>query len=110
MEHLEAEITLLRLMKQVDGTKVSRNSFRQSRNLGKQVAELYQKLAINLNRGYGEYLEKRDEIIRTYKEQGRKREIQDALKQLHWQVYESPSKHAGGSVLSGRNISGGLSA
>ena len=33
--------------------------------------------------------EKRDEIIRTYKEQGRKREIQDALKQLHWQVYES---------------------
>lgn len=53
------------------------------------MAELYQKLAINLNRGYGEYLEKRDEIIRTYKEQGRKREIQDALKQLHWQVYES---------------------
>ena len=55
------------------------------------MAELYQKLAINLNRGYGEYLEKRDEIIRTYKEQGRKREIQDALKQLHWQVYESPT-------------------
>ena len=53
--------------------------------------ELYQKLAINLNRGYGEYLEKRDEIIRTYKEQGRKSEIQDALKQLHWQVYESPT-------------------
>ena len=60
-----------------------------SRNLGKQVAELYQKLAINLNRGYGDYLEKRDEIIRTYKEQGRKNEIQEALKQLHWQVYES---------------------
>lgn len=32
-----------------------------------------------------------DEIIRTYKEQGRKNEIQDALKQLHWQVYESPA-------------------
>ncbi len=60
-----------------------------SRNLGKQVAELYQKLAINLNRGYGDYLEKRDEIIRTYKEQGRKSEIQAALKQLHWEVYES---------------------
>ena len=68
------------------------------------MAELYQKLAINLNRGYGEYLEKRDEIIRTYKEQGRRREIQDALKQLHWQVYESPDKHAGGSVLSGSGI------
>ncbi|MCR4678162.1 MAG: RtcB family protein [Lachnospiraceae bacterium] len=60
-----------------------------SRNLGKQVAEIYQRLAINLNRGYGEYYEKRDEIIRTYKEQGRKNEIQEALKQLHAQVYES---------------------
>ena len=60
-----------------------------SRNLGKQVADLYQRLAINLNRGYGDYLEKRDEIIRTYKEMGRKNEIQEALKQLHWQVYES---------------------
>lgn len=60
-----------------------------SRNLGKQVAEIYQRLAIRLNRGYGDYLEKRDEIIRTYKEQGRKNEIQAALKQLHWQVYES---------------------
>ena len=60
-----------------------------SRNLGKQVAELYQKLAINLSVGYGEYLEKRDEIIRTYKEQGRKSEIQSALKQIRWQVHES---------------------
>ncbi len=62
-----------------------------SRNLGKQVAELYQQLAIRLNRGYGDYLEQRDEIIRTYKEQGRKTEIQNALKQLHWQIYESPT-------------------
>ena len=53
------------------------------------MAELYQKLAINLNGGYGEYLEKRDEIIRTYKEQGRKSEIQSALKQICWQVHES---------------------
>lgn len=60
-----------------------------SRNLGKQVAELYQKLAVDLNRGYGEYFEKRDEIIRTYKEQGRRKEIQGALKELHFQVYES---------------------
>ena len=53
-----------------------------SRNLGKQVAELYQKLAINLDRGYGDYLKKRDEIIRTYKEQGRAAEIEAALEQL----------------------------
>lgn len=60
-----------------------------SRNLGKQVAEFYQKLAVNPNRGYDEYLEKRDTIIRTYKEQGRRTEIQATLKKLHWQVYES---------------------
>ena len=59
-----------------------------SRNLGKQVAEIYQALAVKLDRGYGDYLEKRDELIRTFKEQGRRSEIQAALKQLHWQVYE----------------------
>ena len=63
-----------------------------SRNLGKQVAEFYQKLAINLQRGYGEYYEKRDEIIRTYKEQGRKSEIQAALKELHFEVYGGETK------------------
>ena len=55
-----------------------------SRNLGKQVAEIYQKLAVDLNLGIGPYLEARDEIIRTYKEQGRRSEIQEALKQLKW--------------------------
>ena len=55
-----------------------------SRNLGKQVAELYQTLAVNLNKGIGDYLEAREEIIRTYKEQGRRSEIQEALKQLKW--------------------------
>ncbi len=62
-----------------------------SRNLGKQVAEFYQRLAVNLHRGYGTYLEKRDEIIRTYKEEGRKDEIQAALKQLKWEVFEGES-------------------
>ena len=62
-----------------------------SRNLGKQVAEFYQRLAVNLHRGYGDYLEKRDEIIRTYKEEGRKEEIQAALKQLKWEVFEGES-------------------
>lgn len=60
--------------------------------MGKQVAEYYQKLAINLQRGYGEYYEKRDEIIRTYKEQGRKSEIQAALKELHFEVYGGETK------------------
>lgn len=62
-----------------------------SRNLGKQVAEYYQKLAINLQRGYGDYLERRDAIIETYKAEGRKGEIQEALKQLKWEVFEGDS-------------------
>ena len=55
-----------------------------SRNLGKQVAELYQQLAIDLHKGIGEYLKAREEIIRTYKEQGRRAEIQEALQKLKW--------------------------
>lgn len=54
-----------------------------SRNLGKQVAEHYQNIAIELNKGREEYFRKRDEIIRTYKQQGRRTEIQAALKQLN---------------------------
>ena len=60
-----------------------------SRNLGKQVAELYQKLAVELSKGKEEYFKKRDEIVRTYKEQGRKKEIQAALKQIKWERKES---------------------
>ncbi|MGI6579774.1 MAG: RtcB family protein [Saccharofermentanales bacterium] len=55
-----------------------------SRNLGKQVADLYQKLAIDLNQGKEAYFKQRDEIIEFYKSQGRRKEIQAALKQLHW--------------------------
>lgn len=60
-----------------------------SRNLGKQVAEYYQKLAIELNKGKETYFQERDEIIRTYKEQGRRQEIQEALKALSWSERET---------------------
>ncbi len=60
-----------------------------SRNLGKQVAEYYQKLATNLDRGYGEYMKEREELISSYKEQGRKSEIKAALKELKWAAKES---------------------
>lgn len=50
-----------------------------SRNLGTQVAHLYQSLAVDLNLGKEEYFKQREEIIRTYKEQGRRGEIQSAL-------------------------------
>jgi len=57
-----------------------------SRNLGKQVAELYQRLAIDLNKGKETYFQQRDELIRTFKEQGRKQEIQAALKAIAWEA------------------------
>ena len=60
-----------------------------SRNLGKQVAELYQQLAIELHSGKEEYFKKRDEIIAEYKAAGRRYEIQSALKQLRWEKKES---------------------
>lgn len=53
-----------------------------SRNLGTQVAEFYQQIAFELNIGKEKYFKKRDEIIRTYKEQGRRGEIQAKLKEL----------------------------
>lgn len=61
-----------------------------SRNLGKQVAEYYQALAVDLNAGKADYFEKRQELIRTYKEQGRRTEIQSALKQMEseWEAKE----------------------
>ena len=55
-----------------------------SRNLGKQVAEYYQKLAIELNAGKEEYYLMRDKIIAEYKAQGRRNEIQKALDELVW--------------------------
>lgn len=60
-----------------------------SRNLGKQVAEIYQQLAIDLNKGKETYFQQRDEIIRTYKEQGRRNEIQAALEAIAWQKREA---------------------
>ncbi len=60
-----------------------------SRNLGKQVAEHYQRLAINLNKGKEEYLAKRDALIAGYKAAGRRTEIQQALKELHWSSHET---------------------
>ena len=53
-----------------------------SRNLGKQTAEYYQRIAVELHSGKEEYFRRREEIIRTYKEDGRRTEIQAALKAL----------------------------
>lgn len=53
-----------------------------SRNLGKQVADYYQNLAVELCSGKEEMYAKKEEIIKTYKKQGRKTEIQTAIREL----------------------------
>ncbi|MBQ1922889.1 MAG: RtcB family protein, partial [Lachnospiraceae bacterium] len=60
-----------------------------SRNLGLQVARIYQNLAIELHSGKEEYLRQREELIKSYKEQGRRKEIQQALKELKWDRQEA---------------------
>lgn len=56
-----------------------------SRNLGKQVADLYQRLAIDLMSGKDELYEKQDALIAEYKAAGRRAEIEGAIKELHRQ-------------------------
>ncbi len=53
-----------------------------SRNLGKQVAEYYQSLAVDLNLGKEEFFRAREEVIRSYKAEGRRGEIQAKLKAM----------------------------
>lgn len=53
-----------------------------SRNMGKQVADYYQNLAIELCSGKEEMYKKKEKIIKNYKEQGKKLEIQQALNKL----------------------------
>ena len=54
-----------------------------SRNLGKQVAEYYQNIAIDLSHGKDELFRARDELIRRYKAEGRRGELQEAIKELN---------------------------
>ena len=53
-----------------------------SRNLGKQVAEIYQQIAIDLHSGKEQYYIDRERIIEEYKAAGRRKEIEGELKKL----------------------------
>lgn len=53
-----------------------------SRNLGKQVAELYQNLAIDICSGKEDYFKQRDKLIDEYKKEGKRELIQPELKIL----------------------------
>lgn len=61
-----------------------------SRNLGKQVAEYYQNLAIDLMQGKDKLFEMQEKLIADYKAQGRKKEIQSAIKELHRKFNPNP--------------------
>lgn len=53
-----------------------------SRNLGHQVATYYQKLAVELCSGKDKMYEEQERTIIEYKAQGRRKEIQDKLKEI----------------------------
>lgn len=58
-----------------------------SRNLGKQVAEIYQDMAIQDGQGMAKYEEARKKLIEKYKRLGHQKDISRGLKQLEhsWQ-------------------------
>lgn len=53
-----------------------------SRNLGTQVARIYQDIAVSLSEGKEEYFLKKQKLIEEYKEKGIKNQLQKALKEL----------------------------
>lgn len=61
-----------------------------SRNLGKQVADYYQNLAVEIMQGKDELYAMREKLIAEYKAQGRKNEIQKAIKELHRKFNPNP--------------------
>lgn len=54
-----------------------------SRNLGKQVAQIYQKLAVKCQSGWAEMKDEQNRLIDEYKQMGRKNELQDVIRNLH---------------------------
>ena len=64
-----------------------------SRNMGKQVADYYQDLADGIcNKGLDAYFVEKANLIETYKAEGRKTEIQNALKELQKKYKENTEK------------------
>lgn len=63
-----------------------------SRNLGKQVAEYYQNLALQLHSGKEEFFHRKQEMIESYKAQGRRSELQEAIKALNIEYADKQHK------------------
>ena len=61
-----------------------------SRNLGKQVAEYYQALAVETMSGKDLLYKRQEQLIAEYTAQGRKKEIEKAIKELHRKFSPNP--------------------
>ena len=61
-----------------------------SRNLGKQVAEYYKRLAVEAMQGKDKLSEMQERLIADYKARGRKGEIQKAIKELRGRFSSNP--------------------
>ncbi|GFP76794.1 RtcB family protein [Clostridium fungisolvens] len=64
-----------------------------SRNLGKQVAEYYQSLAIDICSGKESFFEEKEALIKEYKSQGKRKEIEKELKKLRGKYDELQPKY-----------------
>ncbi len=53
-----------------------------SRNLGFQIANIYQKIAVDLCSGKREFFKRKEKLIENYKKQGKRDDIEHALKLL----------------------------
>lgn len=75
-----------------------------SRNLGKQVAEIYKSIAADEAKGINNYEKERNELVRTLKEQGRFGEIQSALEEFKSRKYAKSEVDEDLCSLSGQNF------
>ena len=61
-----------------------------SRNLGKQVSEYYQRLAVEIMQGKDKLYEMQEKLIAEYKAKGKRKEIEKAVKELHRKFNPNP--------------------
>jgi len=61
-----------------------------SRNLGKQVADYYQNLAVSIMQGKDKLFEMQEKLISEYKTAGKRKEIQKAIKEMHRKFNPNP--------------------
>ena len=73
-----------------------------SRNLGKQVAQIYQKMAVKCQSGWAEIMEQQEKLIEEYKRAGRKDELQEVIRKLHNSFKMRPTIHPDLAYLEGK--------